>query len=58
MRFSRSIALASLAAATLPVSAHAQSANAGFDRAALESFIRGEEIDTPNIGTGVDPDHR
>ena len=42
MRFSRSIALASLAAATLTVNAHAQSANAGFDRAARESFIRGE----------------
>ena len=42
MRFSRSTALASLAAATVTVSAHAQNAAAAVDRAALESFIRGE----------------
>ena len=36
MRFSRSIALASLAAATLTVSAYAQKADAAFDRTALE----------------------
>jgi CubicO group peptidase (beta-lactamase class C family) len=42
MRFSRSTAVASLAAATLTVSAHAQNADAALGRAALESFIRGE----------------
>jgi hypothetical protein len=42
MRFSRSTALASLAAATLTVSARAKKPDAAIDRAALESFIRGE----------------
>jgi len=46
MRFSRGIALASLATATLAVSTHAhgQKPDAAFDRAALESFIRGEMV--------------